>query len=333
MTFILTPQTDNELWDEAEQYTPPQYDLEAGIKMRTMPKQLGKGHELCIELYPECQLDIWYHEYCDEIRFNQPEEEFPLIKFSVALSGIAVDSQGTVFDSQHVTISGKGAYRSNSGIISDTQPSLCIELAMSPECLTALFPDQNGALPTKLSFLVKENEWQTPVFSRANSAIHYIARQMVYCPYEGAAKRLYLQAKSHELVGLVLAPIVAGQDQPKLLSRMKPDTIARVYAARDILRLRLEHPPSSLELARQVGLSDRTLRRGFQELFGTTMFGYLTQQRMLQAEQWLRDGKLTVAEVANRVGYAHLGCFATAFKHQFGISPRECGRRRKGTSD
>ena len=78
------------------------------------------------------------------------------------------------------------------------------------------------------------------------------------------------------------------------------------------------------ELAAQVGVCDRTLRRGFRDLFGTTVIGYLTQQRMIKAEQLLRHGDYTVAEVANKVGYTHLGHFAAAFRKQFGVSPREC---------
>ena len=79
-----------------------------------------------------------------------------------------------------------------------------------------------------------------------------------------------------------------------------------------------------LELAQQVGVSDRTLQRGFRELFGTTVFGYLTEQRMELAEQWLRQGNFTVTEIATMAGYSNPGHFAAAFKRQFGITPREC---------
>ena len=96
---------------------------------------------------------------------------------------------------------------------------------------------------------------------------------------------------------------------------------------------RSENPPSALELAQLVGVSDRTLRYGFRELFGTTVFGYLTSKRMEQAQQLLRSGKLTVAEVANLVGYAHQGHFAVAFKRKFGITPTECLSAKKNIFD
>lgn len=94
--------------------------------------------------------------------------------------------------------------------------------------------------------------------------------------------------------------------------RLKRDTIAKIYYAKEILQARLENPPLLSELAQQVGVSETTLQKGFQMQFGTTVFGYLTNQRMEQAYQLLKNSALTVAEVANIVGYFHLGHFAVA---------------------
>ena len=45
---------------------------------------------------------------------------------------------------------------------------------------------------------------------------------------------------------------------------------------------------------------------------------------MEQARLLLYEGDMRVAEVANYVGYSHLGQFSAAFKRKFGISPRDC---------
>jgi AraC family transcriptional regulator, transcriptional activator of the genes for pyochelin and ferripyochelin receptors len=86
----------------------------------------------------------------------------------------------------------------------------------------------------------------------------------------------------------------------------------------------LENPPSLLELAKLVGLNDYKLKSGFRHVFGTTVFGYLHQQRMQQAYRLLTTSDLTVTEVANQVGYTSLSAFSTAFKKFFGISPSRC---------
>ena len=135
---------------------------------------------------------------------------------------------------------------------------------------------------------------------------------------------MYLQAKVFELLAMQLDVISADQQPRHDLPRLKPETIARLHDAKEILTTQFEHPPSLIELAQQVGVSDRTLQRGFQTLFQTSVVGYLTQRRLEQAETLLRQGNLKVSEVATAVGYGNMGHFAVAFKRRFGITPSQC---------
>lgn len=136
-----------------------------------------------------------------------------------------------------------------------------------------------------------------------------------------------------ELMALQLAPFLEEQNKIPSSPQLKPTTVTRIHHAREILHFRLENPPSLVELAQIVGISDRTLRYGFKALFGTTVFNYLKQKRLERAEQLLRNGGGTVAEIANLLGYSHLGHFAAAFKRQFGITPSECLLGKKSISD
>lgn len=88
----------------------------------------------------------------------------------------------------------------------------------------------------------------------------------------------------------------------------------------------MENPPSLIELAENVGLSLYQLKQGFSKVFGKSAFQYLHQYRMEQARLLLYEGNMRVADVANCVGYSHLGQFSAAFKRMFGISPRDCLR-------
>ena len=157
-----------------------------------------------------------------------------------------------------------------------------------------------------------------------------IARQIWHHPYQGAIAKMYLEGKVWELFALQLAQLAESELSP-VKSSLKPQSIDRIYHARNILLQRLENPPSIAELTQQVGISELTLRRGFRELFQTTIIQYLTQKRMEQAELLLREKKLSVAEVSNLVGYSHLGYFAKVFKRQFGITPSECLAGKLGT--
>lgn len=149
-----------------------------------------------------------------------------------------------------------------------------------------------------------------------------VVQQMIDCPFLGITKQLYLQGKVFELMALQLNGIL-GNDADDPAVSLKPDMISRIHYAAKILRSHLENPPNQTVLAQQVGVSDRTLQKGFKAVFGITPFVYLTQQRMNQSKLLLRQADHTVAEVANLVGYANPAQFAAAFKRQFGVTPSE----------
>lgn len=90
----------------------------------------------------------------------------------------------------------------------------------------------------------------------------------------------------------------------------------------NILGDRVQHPPSLVELAHQVGLNDRKLKQGFRAVFGTTVFGYLHEYRMTMAMESLVQGNTNVDLVIRSVGYASRSSFSRAFKQRFGASPR-----------
>lgn len=93
--------------------------------------------------------------------------------------------------------------------------------------------------------------------------------------------------------------------------------------ARRILRERLDAPPSLTELARMVGTNQPRLSKGFRLLFGTTVYGFLREERLRRAREMLLHTRLAVKAVALEVGYRNTSDLSRAFKERFGISPSE----------
>ena len=84
----------------------------------------------------------------------------------------------------------------------------------------------------------------------------------------------------------------------------------------------LENPPSLRELARSVGMSHPKLNRCFRQMYGTTVFQYLRNERLNRAREMLEREGLTVTETAYSVGYDSISHFPQAYKKNFGVSPR-----------
>ena len=76
-------------------------------------------------------------------------------------------------------------------------------------------------------------------------------------------------------------------------------------------------------LAEDVGISRAQLHRKMKEITGISSGKFLRNLRMEQAARLLREGKVNVSQVADKVGYADQAHFSTAFKSHFGISPSE----------
>lgn len=75
------------------------------------------------------------------------------------------------------------------------------------------------------------------------------------------------------------------------------------------------------DIARRVATSRRQLQRAYAEVGNTTFREHLTAVRMERAAELLRDGTLTVREVADRVGYRQPAQFAKAFRRHHGDAP------------
>ncbi len=74
-------------------------------------------------------------------------------------------------------------------------------------------------------------------------------------------------------------------------------------------------------LAQFVGMSRSAFAARFKELTGIPPLDYITSWRMHKAEALLKQGKVTVSEVANIVGYTSEAAFSKAFKRETGKSP------------
>ncbi|NJK30451.1 MAG: helix-turn-helix transcriptional regulator [Acaryochloris sp. SU_5_25] len=154
-------------------------------------------------------------------------------------------------------------------------------------------------------------------------AMRRVLRDILGCPYAGVMRQIYLEGKALELVVLQLAHWLEVDQKSLRPNGLQTKEIERLHQAKEILTRDFMHPPSLLDLARQVKLNDYKLKRGFRELFGTTVWQYLQQQRMAQAKHLLSETNMTMIEMTHAVGYQSQSHFSHMFKRQFGITPRE----------
>lgn len=97
----------------------------------------------------------------------------------------------------------------------------------------------------------------------------------------------------------------------------------KIIKARQILLDQIGEPITIKSLSRKVGINECYLKKGFREMFGTTIFEFYQSQRMEHAKYLLYEKGLTVTEVSILLGYSSISHFSTAFKKHTGIKPCE----------
>lgn len=97
----------------------------------------------------------------------------------------------------------------------------------------------------------------------------------------------------------------------------------KITKAREVLLQHIGEPLTIKELSRKVAINECYLKKGFKEMFGTTIFDFYQSQRMEHAKYLLYDKGLSVTEVSAMLGYSSISHFSTAFKKHTGIKPCE----------
>ena len=132
---------------------------------------------------------------------------------------------------------------------------------------------------------------------------------------------MFIEAKVIELLMLQLEQISANACDT--FCNLKKVDVEKMYAVKEIILKNIVTPISLIDLAQQVGTNEFTLKKGFKEVFGTTVFGFWNDLKMQESKTLLFEQKLSVSEVSARIGYKNPQHFSTAFKKYFGISPSQ----------
>lgn len=97
----------------------------------------------------------------------------------------------------------------------------------------------------------------------------------------------------------------------------------KILKAREVLIEHIGEPITIKELSRKVAMNECYLKKGFKEMFGTTIFDFYQNQRMEHAKYLLYEKGLSVTEVSMMLGYSSISHFSTAFKKHTGLKPCE----------
>lgn len=147
-------------------------------------------------------------------------------------------------------------------------------------------------------------------------------QDIVNCEKKGIFMQLFIETKVLNLLRLQF------EQYEKLLLRKKYNfvkdyDVEKLYMVKELLDQNINNSYSLKELAQRVGLNDFKLKKGFKEIFGITVFGYLSDLRMKVAREMLAKNSKSIAEISEYCGYSFVQSFITAFKNKYGMTPNK----------
>jgi AraC family transcriptional regulator, transcriptional activator of the genes for pyochelin and ferripyochelin receptors len=295
---------------------------------RKWPSEIGIGHVTMIQLRPGLLLGIGnfrLKEYI-EFKFEYTEANAPLF-FGYIQSGSVTHTLQS--EKNHQSISNRPGHtlvgylpgercvcRAPVGVSVST-----IGIGIDPWLLKTWVGEEYLQAPIGLRRILDGAQRPYSELSNSPPETNVILHQIITCPYRGALKRMYLEAKALELIIPNIAPL-NGPVSKSDAAFHKNDTDC-IREAELLLKDNLNDPPSLPELARRVGVNRTKLNQGFRKIFGTSVFDHLRILRLERARELLENGHKNVTEVAFDVGYAHRENFTRAFKKHFRTSPKD----------
>lgn len=201
----------------------------------------------------------------------------------------------------------------------------CLEIELSIPFLKRLL---NNDLSVLGEFGEKLQKKENAVFinnSTISLQMRHILKELIDPSQKlsGVLRKVSIESQINDLILLVVLQVKEMSQYALTISTLSQEDINKIHNAREIIIKRIDDPCSLIELARLSGINDFKLKKGFKEVFGTTVFKYLFDERMERSKTLILDGKLTISEIAFMVGYKNPAHFTAAFKRKFGYLPSD----------
>lgn len=131
---------------------------------------------------------------------------------------------------------------------------------------------------------------------------------------------------------LVLPPQREGGQRQFVAAPVPRERGSRIGPLLDAVRARLNESWPLARLAREAGLSSRTLARHMRDRMGETPLGWLTKARVARAAELLETTDVPLADVAAACGFGSPETFRREFRRAHGIAPSQHRANFRGAS-
>lgn len=145
--------------------------------------------------------------------------------------------------------------------------------------------------------------------------------------YEDSFKNLFLESKTTDLIYYTIEKIAHNLKKYMDLD-IDIDKINSLEKAKSIILNEFQTPLSIKEIAYKSAINECYLKKYFKAFYGVTIYEMLQKHRMEKAKELLQK-RMSIKEIAFKVGYKHSSSFSKTFVKYFGITPAKYNKKFK----
>lgn len=182
------------------------------------------------------------------------------------------------------------------------------------------------------NFYFKPNEAEDDFYNITNIySVGHLLREMILFTKNWSGKISKDSGVKYDFLKALKGILTEGEDRklgfPIQHPFPKDELLLKVAK---YIHLNLEKSLTIEEVAKEFGMSTRTLSRKFKEQMGVNYVRFVRALRITRSLELMSEEKYNMYEIAMFVGYNSLSSFSNIFKKVTGIAPTEYAQRLKG---
>ena len=223
----------------------------------------------------------------------------------------------------HYVISGSGYFNGNR--VFPGQGFL-----ITPGMQEHYFPDTKD--PWDFLWIVSDDAAMETIFPLfgADPRTHIFQYDYTYAVKEAASFLLanhHAMYNGYEMLEFFLK-VLKHQQKDAISAASKTHASLYLEAADNYIRSNIHRPITVSELTGFLGVSQPYLFRIFKARFGKAPKQYILEQKMIRAQELLKETDMSVSYIANSVGFADVLSFSKCFHSKTGVSPQAFRKKR-----
>ncbi|WP_259812137.1 GlxA family transcriptional regulator [Aliiroseovarius crassostreae] len=133
----------------------------------------------------------------------------------------------------------------------------------------------------------------------------------------------YGAAAAFDASSMFVYDLARQSEQGRGARKLRENGSPQILMALNVMAENVETPLTTFEIAKQVGLSERSLNRAFSREIGITPGKYFQMFRLQRARNLAEETNLSAEQIALRCGYSSAASLVRSFQDAFGQSIKE----------